>query len=41
MTPRINTSLTIIAGRAPWRVELLNCCVHLDDLPVGSGADLA
>jgi len=28
-----NTSVTIVDARAPWRVELLNCCVHLVDLP--------
>src|SRR5712691_3956496 len=27
-----NTALTIIDDRAPWRVRLLNCIVHLDDL---------
>src|SRR6266702_3214028 len=36
-----NTSLTIVDGRAPWRVRLLNCIAHLDDLDVlplrGSG----
>ena len=26
-----NTSVTIVEGRAPWRVQLLNCCAHLDD----------
>jgi 2,3-bisphosphoglycerate-dependent phosphoglycerate mutase len=37
-----NTSLTIADGPAPWRVGLLNCIVHLDDLDAaprpGSGA---
>jgi probable phosphoglycerate mutase len=36
-----NTSVTIIDGRAPWRVELLNCCVHLDDLPAASTSGIA
>jgi len=27
-----NTALTIIDERAPWRVRLLNCIAHLDDL---------
>jgi 2,3-bisphosphoglycerate-dependent phosphoglycerate mutase len=27
-----NTALTIIDHPAPWRVRLLNCIVHLDDL---------
>lgn len=27
-----NTSVTIVEGRAPWRVELLNCCAHLDGM---------
>jgi broad specificity phosphatase PhoE len=26
-----NTSLTIVDGRTPWRVSLLNCVVHLED----------
>lgn len=25
-----NTSVTIVAARAPWRVSLLNCIAHLD-----------
>jgi len=37
-----NTALTIVDWPAPWRVRLLNCVAHLDDLdaaPVtGSGA---
>jgi probable phosphoglycerate mutase len=27
-----NTSLTIVECPAPWRVQLLNCVAHLDDL---------
>jgi probable phosphoglycerate mutase len=27
-----NTALTIVEGGAPWRVRLLNCVAHLDDL---------
>jgi probable phosphoglycerate mutase len=27
-----NTSLTIVEARAPWRVRLLNCVLHLDGL---------
>ena len=27
-----NTSVTILDGPAPWRVRLLNCTTHLDDL---------
>lgn len=30
-----NTALTIVEGRAPWRVRLLNCIAHLDDLGPG------
>jgi probable phosphoglycerate mutase len=33
-----NTSLTIVDWPAPWRVRLLNCVAHLDDL---DGAPLA
>jgi probable phosphoglycerate mutase len=29
-----NTSVTEVDGRAPWRVRLLNCVTHLDDLDV-------
>jgi len=36
-----NTSLTIIDARAPWRVALLNCCAHLDDLATAPGAGIA
>lgn len=28
-----NTSVTILDAQAPWRVALLNCRAHLDDLP--------
>jgi len=28
-----NTSVTIVDAAAPWRVNLLNCCAHLGDLP--------
>ncbi|MBI3636080.1 MAG: histidine phosphatase family protein [Candidatus Rokubacteria bacterium] len=31
-----NASVTIVDARAPWRVELLNCCAHLDDLPAAA-----
>ena len=34
-----NTSLTIIEPPAPWRVGLLNCIAHLDDLDVVALAD--
>ena len=27
-----NTSVTIVDGPTPWRVRLLNCAAHLDDL---------
>jgi len=27
-----NTSVTVVACPAPWRVSLLNCIAHLDDL---------
>jgi len=33
-----NTSVTILDGPAPWRVRLLNCVVHLDDLAPTEGA---
>lgn len=36
-----NTSVTVVACPAPWRVSLLNCIAHLDDLdapPAESGA---
>ena len=35
-----NTSLTIVEARAPWRVHLLNCVLHLEGLdaaPADSG----
>jgi broad specificity phosphatase PhoE len=34
-----NTSLTIVDGLAPWRVRLLNCVVHLEDLDAAPVAD--
>jgi broad specificity phosphatase PhoE len=34
-----NTSLTIIEPPSPWRVGLLNCIAHLDDLDVVALAD--
>ena len=34
-----NTALTICEGPAPWRVELLNCVAHLDDLDAAPLAD--
>ena len=34
-----NTSLTIIEPPAPWRVGLLNCIAHLDDLDAVALAD--
>ncbi len=34
-----NTSLTVCEGPAPWRVPLLNCIAHLDDLDMVSRAD--
>jgi probable phosphoglycerate mutase len=30
-----NTSVTIVDARAPWRVRLLNCCAHIEDLRAG------
>jgi probable phosphoglycerate mutase len=36
-----NTSVTIIDARAPWRVELLNCCAHLDGLTAPSSTGIA
>ena len=36
-----NTSVTIVDARAPWRVSLLNCCAHLDDLAAASSAGIA
>jgi 2,3-bisphosphoglycerate-dependent phosphoglycerate mutase len=34
-----NTALTVIEHPAPWRVRLLNCIAHLDDLAVRSPAE--
>jgi len=34
-----NTSLTIVDWPAPWRVRLLNCVAHLEDLDAASRAD--
>ena len=34
-----NTSLTIVDGPAPWRVRLLNCIAHLEDLDAVPLAD--
>lgn len=34
-----NTSLTIVDWPAPWRVRLLNCIAHLEDLDIESLAD--
>jgi 2,3-bisphosphoglycerate-dependent phosphoglycerate mutase len=34
-----NTSLTVVDGPAPWRVCLLNCIVHLEDLDAAARAD--
>jgi broad specificity phosphatase PhoE len=34
-----NTSLTIVDWPAPWRVRLLNCIAHLDDLDAAPLAD--
>jgi probable phosphoglycerate mutase len=31
-----NTSVTIVEACTPWRVQVLNCCVHLDDLPAAA-----
>ena len=36
-----NTSVTIVDARAPWAVQLLNCCAHLDDLTSPSPAGIA
>ena len=36
-----NTSVTIVDAQAPWRVQLLNCAAHLDDLPAPGAAGLA
>jgi 2,3-bisphosphoglycerate-dependent phosphoglycerate mutase len=34
-----NTSVTVIECPAPWRVRLLNCAAHLDDLDAAPLAD--
>jgi broad specificity phosphatase PhoE len=34
-----NTSLTIVECPAPWRVRLLNCIAHLEDLDAAPVAD--
>ena len=34
-----NTSLTVVEGPAPWRVCLLNCVAHLEDLDAAPLAD--
>ena len=34
-----NTGLTVIDQPAPWRVRLLNCIAHLDDLDVRPSSD--
>jgi probable phosphoglycerate mutase len=34
-----NTSLTIVEWPAPWRVRLLNCVAHLEDLDAAPSAD--
>ena len=34
-----NTSLTVCEGPTPWRVGLLNCVAHLDDLDAAPLAD--
>ena len=34
-----NTSLTIVECPAPWRVRLLNCVAHLEDLDAAPSAD--
>lgn len=34
-----NTSLTVVDWPAPWRVRLLNCVAHLEDLDTIPGAD--
>ena len=35
-----NTSVTIVDAQAPWRVRLLNCYAHLDDLTAPSTAGI-
>ena len=34
-----NTALTIVEDRVPWRVQLLNCAAHLDDLDTQPAPD--
>ena len=34
-----NTSVTIVDGAPPWRVRVLNCVAHLDDLDGASARD--
>jgi hypothetical protein len=34
-----NTSVTMVECPAPWRVRLLNCIAHLDDLDARPLAD--
>jgi broad specificity phosphatase PhoE len=34
-----NSALTVIEGPAPWRVRLLNCTAHLEDLATAPRAD--
>jgi broad specificity phosphatase PhoE len=36
-----NTSVTIFDAEAPWHVQLLNCCAHLDDLTAPSTSGIA
>ena len=36
-----NTSVTIVDAWSPWRVRLLNCAAHLDDLPAAGTHGLA
>jgi probable phosphoglycerate mutase len=36
-----NTSVTIVEAEAPWRVRLLNCCAHLDDLAAAPAGGIA
>jgi probable phosphoglycerate mutase len=34
-----NSALTVIEGPVPWRVLLLNCTAHLEDLAIAAPAD--
>jgi probable phosphoglycerate mutase len=36
-----NTSVTIVDAEAPWRVRLLNCCAHLEDLSAPAAGGIA